>query len=371
MVEHGGPAPTPDRPAGASCVGMVGQGFYNEHSRAQRAAVEIALPLLIRAAETAPLPDPGGAFLVADYGSSEGRNSLAPLRAVVETVRRRAGEGVPIAIVHNDVPGNDFASLFTLLDTSPDSYLRVGSNLFPYASGRSFYHRVFPANQVCLGWSAGSIHWLSAAPSLPDHIWPALATGPAAEALAAQARGDWARFLDHRAHELRPGGLLVLTGLYRDERGETGGERLNDAANAALRAMAEEGRLRRGEYARMLIPLYCRTRKEFTAPFAEGTVASWLELRDYRETSTPDPLWTEYERSRDAAALAADCAAAYRAFTEPALFGALEDDRPPQERRTLADEFYERLRRAVAADPAVAPSHWNVVMMLLAKETDD
>lgn len=336
----------------------------------EQGALEFALPLLIRAAEAAPLPDPGGAFLVADYGASQGRTSLGPLRAVVETVRRRAGDGVPIAMVHNDPPGGDFGALFKLLDTSPDSYLRAASNVFPYATSRPFFERLFPAGQVCLGWSAAAIHRLSAAPPVPDHIWSLGATGSVADAFAAQARRDWQRFLDHRAHELRPGGFLVLQGLLRDERDGTGCERLGDAANAAVRAMVVDGRIRPEEYARMTLPLHCRTKKEYTEPVVEGALGAWLDLEEFLAVPMPDPLWTRYERTGDAAALAAECAAGFRALTEPSLLGALDAERSPEDRRGLAQELYERLRRAIAVEPQLAPTHWNIAVMLLVKDVD-
>jgi hypothetical protein len=44
------------------------------------------------------------------------------MQASIEGLRVRA-PGVPVAVVHVDQPDNDFASLFALLNDSPDSYL--------------------------------------------------------------------------------------------------------------------------------------------------------------------------------------------------------------------------------------------------------
>src|ERR1043166_5293739 len=153
------PAGTQSRPV------MVGGDYYNRNSQCQQNAIQFGLPLLERAIQAIPLPDPGSVYLVADYGSSEGKNSMAVMRDVVRLIRRRASESVPIAIVHNDQPVNDFRSLFTLVDGEPDSYLNAAPNVFCYASGHSFFERVFPAMQVSLGWSSIAVHWLSATPA--------------------------------------------------------------------------------------------------------------------------------------------------------------------------------------------------------------
>jgi SAM dependent carboxyl methyltransferase len=67
---------------------------------------------------------------VADFGAAQGRNSLGPMRLAVEKLRRRTTVSTPIVIIHTDLPQNDFGSLFTLVETSPESYLRGVENVF-------------------------------------------------------------------------------------------------------------------------------------------------------------------------------------------------------------------------------------------------
>jgi len=58
---------------------MEGSGFYNRNSDLQAAGIELALPLFEEAARTIPID--GGAhtpIVIADYGSSQGRNSMRP-----------------------------------------------------------------------------------------------------------------------------------------------------------------------------------------------------------------------------------------------------------------------------------------------------
>jgi len=55
---------------------MEGAGFYNKHSAAQAAGIDRILSLLARAAMDVPIGDE--TLVLADYGASQGRNSMAP-----------------------------------------------------------------------------------------------------------------------------------------------------------------------------------------------------------------------------------------------------------------------------------------------------
>jgi hypothetical protein len=157
---------------------MAGDGLYNEHSQPQHVAGGDGVPLLVRASE-AISPDRKRGIVVADYGSSQGRNSLVPMSVVIEKLRDRLGADAPISIFHTDLPSNDFTALFTTLEADPQSYLN-GANVFAYAAGRSFYERLFPAEHVALGWSSIAVHWLSSVPApLREHIFSPLGTAPA------------------------------------------------------------------------------------------------------------------------------------------------------------------------------------------------
>src|SRR5205823_6563570 len=114
-------------------------GFYNRHSLPQHDAAAFGMDDLAAAAASVPLAAPGRVFVIADYGAAQGRNSLAPMRSTIEKLRSRAAAPMPIAVVHTDIPGNDFSALFELLDRSGESYLAGVENVFAYAAGRTFY----------------------------------------------------------------------------------------------------------------------------------------------------------------------------------------------------------------------------------------
>ncbi len=133
-----------DPPPPAGAAPMEGHGVYNRSSCVQAAGFSPALPLLAEAARRVPLASAPQPIVIADYGSSEGRNSLAPIAAAIRAVRGRGDAGRPISVVHTDLPSNDFSGLFQALETDPASYLRDDPATFAFAVGRSFYRRSRP-----------------------------------------------------------------------------------------------------------------------------------------------------------------------------------------------------------------------------------
>ena len=77
-----------------------------------------------RARFRSPIPE---TIVVADYGASEGRNSLLPIASALRALRPRAGAGRAINVVHTDLPDNDFSALFETLKKDPLSYLKERS----------------------------------------------------------------------------------------------------------------------------------------------------------------------------------------------------------------------------------------------------
>ena len=111
-------------------MAMEGSGYYNRNSNLQEAGIRLALPLLEAAAGSVPTDGPVHAPLViADYGCSQGRNSMHPMALAIDRLRSRVGADRPIEVIHTDLPSNDFASLFAALHDESVSYLanRPGS----------------------------------------------------------------------------------------------------------------------------------------------------------------------------------------------------------------------------------------------------
>jgi hypothetical protein len=219
----------------------------------QHVAAAPGFPLLERAARQVPIPE-GTPLLIGDFGCAGGRNELEPLRIAIAAVRERA-PAVPVAVVHTDLPSNDFASLFQAVEQSADSYLAGQSAVYAYAAGRSLYGPVFPDASLTLGWTAITVHWLSAMPCVvPDQVYANLTRGEARKALKGQSRRDWDAFLRERLRELRSGGQVVVVGGASRSDGLSEAEGLFAMANDELQAMVANGRLRRSEYRNIFYP---------------------------------------------------------------------------------------------------------------------
>ncbi len=81
---------------------MEGRGAYSRHAQSQAAGGVVALPLLEQAARTVQPSRHDRPLLIADYGSSQGRNSLRPIGAAIAILRERFGSERPICVSHAD-----------------------------------------------------------------------------------------------------------------------------------------------------------------------------------------------------------------------------------------------------------------------------
>ena len=320
---------------------MEGRGYYNEHSELQARSAEEASEVLRRAlAAVAISPGP---LTIADFGSSQGHNSMRQMALALDRLTERTGRNRDIMVVHTDLPHSDFGSLFAMLETAPDSYRQGREHVFASAIGRSFYERLLPAGSLTLGWSSFALHWMSALPvPLHAHIWPVSVAPDEAKALAEVAASDWRNFLAHRAEELVPDGQLVLVIGAVDETGATGLEPMMEVANGVLRALVADGKLGGDAYAAMTIPSRPRVREEFTAPFDHGELPT-LALKELVIAQTPNAAMLRWQQTGDAALFAADITGFFVAAFGPSLFG---DDQP------LRDLFANRFTAAIALAPA-------------------
>jgi len=63
---------------------MEGKGSYNKHAKLPAGGAALAMPFLEKAVQSLEL-DPGEQHIViADYGSSQGKNSMVPMQVAIE-----------------------------------------------------------------------------------------------------------------------------------------------------------------------------------------------------------------------------------------------------------------------------------------------
>jgi hypothetical protein len=343
---------------------MEGGGSYNLHAKIPAGGGVLALPFLEQAVKSVTLESGDQPVVIADYGSSQGKNSLAPMRTAVKVLRSRVGPDRPILVVHIDQHANDFNTLFDVLHTDPERYSADDPNVFPSAIGRSFYEKVFPQGHVHLGWSSYAAVWLSRIPSpIPSHFMVLGSTGEVRQAFERQAAEDWKFFLSLRASELRSGGRLVVVLPALHDDGSAGFEPLFRHANEALAEMAAEGAISPEERTRMVLGAYPRRRSELLAPFHSEGKFRGLIMEHCELSHLPDTAWADYERDANKDVLASRHARFFRSIFVPSLASAIANE---EKRNVFPDRLEEKLKRRLADAPLAL--HSFVQTIVLAKQ---
>jgi hypothetical protein len=343
---------------------MEGGGSYNLHARIPAGGAILALPFLEQAAKNLTLESAQQPVVVADYGCSQGKNSFAPMRAVIKALRARVGPDRPISVVHIDQPANDFNTLFSVLHSDPERYSVGDSNIFPLAIGRSFYEKVFPLEHVHFGWSSYAAVWLSRIPMrIPGHFMVLGSTGEVRKGFERQAAEDWKLFLSLRAGELRSGGRLVVVLPALSDNGVSGFEPLLGLANEALAEMVAEGAIGAAERAAMVLGAYPRRRSELLAPFHSDVQFRGLTVEHCELSELPDAAWADYKRDANKDLLATRHARFFRSVFVPSLASAIADE---GKRNLFPDRLEEKLKRCLADRPVAL--HSFVQTIVLAKQ---
>jgi len=350
---------------------MEGKGAYNRYAKLPASGAALALPLLEKAVRCVALDAADQGVVIADYGSSQGKNSMVPMRIAISGLRQRIGGSRPISVFHIDQPSNDFNSLFAVLDHDPDRYVLDDRNVFPGAIARSFYESVLPPDSVDLGWCSYAAVWLSRIPALiPGHFVSFRSTDTVRAEFERQASQDWEIFLSLRARELRHGGRLVvvLPGLADD--GTSGFENLMDQANSVLAQMVADGTIKAEERVRMVLAAHPRRKRDLLAPFKGDGHFQRLILEDLEVSELPDAAWIDYEQNGDKEALATKHALFFRSVFMPTLACALDGVRSGDAGalRVFGERLEAELKRRLANQPTAMNSL--VQTIVLAKQIE-
>ncbi|CAF1132389.1 unnamed protein product [Didymodactylos carnosus] len=190
---------------------------YNENSRPQLVSVDSTISYIREAVDMLDIQPSSSPLIIADFGSAHGYNSMHAMKMIIQCLKEvnKVEDEKQILVVHNDLPTNDWITLFDLLNKD-NSYHGV-------ANGRSFYESCLPPNSLSIGYSSTSLHWLSRKPcNISNHCSSLFAQDDELKAFQEQARLDWTNFLEHRSRELITGGILILLIPSIDDRGSNG-----------------------------------------------------------------------------------------------------------------------------------------------------
>lgn len=347
---------------------MEGKGAYNKYAKLPAGGAALALPLWEKAVSNVELDMSHEPFVVADYGSSQGKNSLVPMQVAIRVLRQHLGPSRPISVFHIDQPSNDFNTLFEVLAIDPDRYAIDEPNVFPAAIGRSFYENVLPPNSVHLGWCSYAAVWLSRIPTMiPGHFIAFRSTDSVRAEFARQAAEDWEAFLSLRAREMRPGGRLVVVLPALADDGLSGFENIMDQANAVLGEMVADGAITAQERTQMALGSYPRQKRSLLSPFADHGHFQNLAVEEFEMSQLPDPAWSLYERDGNKELLATKHAQFFRSVFVPSLASALRLVRAgdADALRTFGDRLEAGLMRRLASHPTAM--HSFVQTMVLVK----
>lgn len=335
--------------------GMKPAGYYDRNSSFQQVTMEAVIGWVTEAVPSMPLPDEPHLITLADFGCSEGNNSIVAMGHIVEALRARR-PAQPLCVVHCDLPGNNFNQLFlNLHDPARSNYLqsqgRVHSNTFAFARGGSFFDILLPAQSLSVATSFLAVEWLDHLPDIPmpEFIGYMEAPPAAQAAFARQADDDLTRFLAARATELAPGGKLLLI-IPGSDNGRSCSDGLYNVLNDAARDLAESGRITQNRYEKFVMPVYFRSLAELTAPLtrASSPVRDAFSIDRAETLIPPTPFEDDFRRTGDTEAYATAFAGFLRAFSEPVAAACLL---APGEDRTIIEELYDRIHARLVAEP--------------------
>ena len=349
-------------------TGMVGGGFYNRNSAPQMSAIDHVMPWLEDAISGVSFDDGAGTLGLADFGCSEGRNSIAVMQRLIPLLRKRTGRH--IQTIHCDLPTNDFSSLFVGL--RPDGRSVFGDGVSSFAVGASMYDGVVPPNCLHVATSFNAIGFLGRRPidRLPGYILP---NGPSrirgvgnvskAErtAFSEQASRDIASFLRARAVELVPGGKLLLQvfGAGDVKRCCDG---IYDVLNDAVLEVLDHGMIDRAAYDAYYQPVYFRTLEELTEPVQLYSLPFRIDNQATYEA--PVPFNEDFARSGNVEVYAREYTNFHRAFTEGVLRISFADS-PSLD--SLVSEIYTRAERLVREAPERYPFSYVAIAALMTR----
>lgn len=345
--------------------GTDGSGFYSDNTIGCYNVILESAPLVLESVRSV-LVRPRSAFTIADYGCADGGTSMPLLYACVKELRKIHGDDLPIQVIYEDQPVNDFKSLFLRLQgliPGPKSYVSDFSNVFVTACGTSFYSQCLPPESLNLIFSSTAMHWLREKPcNVTGALHHTMITLPEeAEKFRNQAAKDWETLLLARAKELAPSGRMVLVQFAVDGEGQYLGTTKNTPASMhhtmkdLWKLLVHDGVITQEEFNKTTFVNYYRTVNEFKKPFesADSPVRkAGLSLVSIETKVVPCPYREKWlKNGGDPKAHARWFIPTTRTWSNATFTSGLSESRSPEEKDAIVDKFFKLYEDLVAKHP--------------------
>ncbi|XP_047323371.1 salicylate carboxymethyltransferase-like [Impatiens glandulifera] len=308
---------------------------------------------------------------IADLGCSSGPNTLFVVselvRTIYETCEISERQSPEFQIYLNDLPGNDFNTIFKSLQGYLEKMVQnMGTGLGPcffMGTPGSFYGRLFPSQSLHFVHSSYSLMWLSQVPqgieNNKGNIYMGSTSPPNVfEAYYKQFQSDFSHFLRCRSEELVPGGRMALTilGKKSEDRFNSDGYYIWELLAMALNEMVSEEIIEEAEMDKFNIPQY---------PPSAGEVKLEVEkegsfIIDYLEVSQVEWNACEWGVSTNNHNVGYDLAQCMRAVAEPMLASHFGE--------SIIDEIFRRYGNILCDRIAKEnPKFYNVTVVMVKK----
>jgi len=317
------------------------------------------------------VPIKGDIFTIGDFGCADAAVSIPLIRAIIERTRQRCKKNIPIQVVYEDQPTNDFNSVFKRvhgLIPEPPTYLNDFNDVYVMASGTGFFQQILAPNSADVIFSFIAAHYLSVpVTKYKDslHRFPN-ATPEECKLVEAQAAKDWETFLLQRARELKSGGLLIVSTPAHDPQRKIKGvrhwaEHCEAGMLSMWRRMRDEGKITAQEFFDTNMHRCPKYLDEYKALFksADSPVRkAGLELVSAELIVAPCVAQMEWKKKMDKEGIddrktwAQAVVQQHRVWANSNFIRGLSNTRSSGEKEALVDELFERLEAETAqCDP--------------------
>ncbi|XP_026430095.1 salicylate carboxymethyltransferase-like isoform X2 [Papaver somniferum] len=317
---------------------------------------------------------------IAELDCASGPNALLVVSHILETIYNkhyRSGSVMPeILVFLNDLPGNDFNTLFKDVGSFCDELRRSNGDGFGpcFVAGipGTFYGRLFPSDTLHIVHSSYSLQWLSQVPqgiekSNKGNFYITKSSPPSViTAYLNQFKKDFRVFLECRSEELVNGGRMVLTLVGRSRSDPTSKDCCSFWELLALSAhdMVLQGAIEKEKFDLFNIPNYFPSPEEVKSIIlCEGSFTTNQLETFHVNWDGSDPKENANSVTRNKLESSHYAANILRAVSEPLLANQFGEE--------IMDKLYGRFRERIAEYAAKGKTEFtNLVISMTKMEKD-